>query len=73
MKLLGLFAERGRYGKYARTGARSADRPCAKLTPIVPIRFDEADSWFGGKPRLPQDISWPEQKGIPLRLACQAG
>lgn len=51
--------------------ARNADRPCAVLTPIVPIRFDNADSWFGGKPRLPKDVSWPEQKGIPLRFACQ--
>ena len=51
--------------------ARSADRPCAVLTPIVPIRFDAADSWFGGKPRLPKDMPWPEQKGIKLHFACQ--
>jgi hypothetical protein len=50
---------------------RHEDRPRAILTPIVPIRFDEADSWFGGKPRLPKDIAWPEHKGIPLRFACQ--
>ncbi|MBR1210156.1 DUF1963 domain-containing protein [Bradyrhizobium sp. JYMT SZCCT0180] len=54
-----------------RERAHSADRPCALLTPIVPIRFDEADSWFGGKPRLPKGISWPEQKGVPLHFACQ--
>jgi hypothetical protein len=54
-----------------RERARGADRPCAILTPIVPIRFDEADSWFGGKPRLPKDFPWPEHKGIPLRFACQ--
>ncbi|MBR1149115.1 DUF1963 domain-containing protein [Bradyrhizobium sp. JYMT SZCCT0428] len=51
--------------------ARSADRPCALLTPVVPIRFDEADSWFGGKPKLPKDIPWPERKGVPLHFACQ--
>jgi hypothetical protein len=51
--------------------ARSADRPCAVLAPIVPIRFDEADSWFGGKPKLPKDMRWPEHKGVPLHFACQ--
>jgi len=54
-----------------RERARSADRPCAILAPIVPIRFDEADSWFGGKPRLPKDMPWPEHKGVPLHFACQ--
>jgi hypothetical protein len=54
-----------------RERALSADRPCAILAPIVPIHFDEEDSWFGGKPRLPKDISWPEHNGISLRFVCQ--
>ncbi|MEH2624369.1 hypothetical protein V1292_002424 [Bradyrhizobium sp. AZCC 1719] len=54
-----------------RERARGADRACAILTPIVPIAFNEADSWFGGKPKLPKDTSWPEQKGVPLHFVCQ--
>jgi hypothetical protein len=54
-----------------RDNAHRADRPYATLTPIVPIRFDPSDSWFGGKPRLPKNIGWPERKGTPLHFACQ--
>lgn len=55
----------------AQRKARASDRPIAILTPIVPIRFDEADSWFGGKPRLPKEVPWPEEDGQPFRFACQ--
>lgn len=51
--------------------ARSADRASAILTPIVPIRSTEMDSWFGGKPKLPKDVAWPEKNGKSLCFACQ--
>jgi hypothetical protein len=71
MKLLRDFLRHEADTDKMRERALGADRPYAILTPIIPIRFDEADSWFGGKPRLPKDISWPEDKGIPLRFVCQ--
>ncbi|PZU49354.1 MAG: hypothetical protein DI568_05740 [Sphingomonas sp.] len=48
-----------------------ADRPVARLTPIVPIRFDDTDSWFGGKPKLPRETPWPQMGDTPLRFLCQ--
>jgi hypothetical protein len=54
-----------------REDALGVDRPCAILTPIIPIRYDDADSWFGGMPRLPKDTAWPDQDGVPLRFASQ--
>lgn len=68
--LKNLLEEVGR-AEEAQRAARASDRPIAILTPIVPIRFDEADSWFGGKPRLPKDFPWPEEDGRPFVFACQ--
>jgi uncharacterized protein YwqG len=52
-----------------RTGAQAS----VVLRRQVPIRFDEPPrSWFGGLPRMPDNIPWPRvAKGAPLHFIAQ--
>ncbi|MEX1153720.1 DUF1963 domain-containing protein [Parvibaculum sp.] len=51
--------------------ARNSSEPCALLTPVVPLPAQQHAGWFGGMPRLPGNIAWPEIEGEPLRFICQ--
>lgn len=51
--------------------ARNSGEPCALLTPVVPLPAQRSAGWFGGMPRLPAGIAWPEIEGEPLRFLCQ--
>lgn len=44
--------------------------PCAILQPRVPHDGVQAgDSWFGGAPRLPAEVKWPDVGGTPDTLS----
>ena len=40
------------------------------LKPII-LPGDSAAGWFGGEPKLPQTVAWPEIDGIPLCFLAQ--
>ena len=54
-------------------GHRAGAQASVVLRRQVPIRFDEpARSWFGGLPRMPDNIAWPRvAKGAPLHFIAQ--
>lgn len=51
--------------------AKAQASPSAILTPAVPLPATDAAGWFGGAPRLPKDLAWPEIKGTPLCFVAQ--
>lgn len=51
--------------------ARASNEPYVLLTPTVPISGQNSSGWFGGAPRLPDDVPWPDIEGEPLRFVCQ--
>jgi hypothetical protein len=53
------------------TAARDANASYVLLTPTIPLNRESNAGWFGGAPRLPNDVPWPEEDGRPLVFACQ--
>ena len=71
MKLFGKLVRPKNVMHEPQSNGGQQSRSNAILTPIIPIRYNPMDSWFGGKPKLPQGASWPVSDGTPLRFACQ--
>jgi hypothetical protein len=49
---------------------RATGRPAILLRPSAPAD-PEARSWFGGLPRLPPELEWPEIEGRPLSFLAE--
>ncbi len=41
------------------------------LTLAVPLPTKDVAGWFGGSPRLPEDLAWPQIEGTPLCFVAQ--
>lgn len=51
--------------------AKADARPSVILTPAVPLPARDAAGWFGGSPKLPKDVQWPEIDGTSLCFVAQ--
>lgn len=45
--------------------------PSVMLTPAVPLPARDAAGWFGGSPKLPKDVQWPDIDGKSLCFVAQ--
>jgi hypothetical protein len=54
-----------------RSIAWMSEIPVGVLTPAVPLPAKDAAGWFGGAPRLPKELAWPEIDGTPLCFLAQ--
>jgi hypothetical protein len=53
------------------SAARTDASPSAILTPAIPLPAKDVAGWFGGAPRLPKELAWPEIDGTPLCFIAQ--
>ncbi|MDF0598441.1 DUF1963 domain-containing protein [Psychromarinibacter halotolerans] len=51
--------------------AKADAGPSVMLTPAVPLPARDAAGWFGGSPKLPKDVQWPEIDGTSLCFVAQ--
>ncbi len=54
-----------------RKDAKTVTGPSIVLTPSIPLPAVDSAGWFGGSPRLPSDLEWPEIDGTPLHFVAQ--